>query len=33
VVFTKCREFFFTVYLRGTVEWGVQGVKGLGLGY
>jgi hypothetical protein len=26
-------ELFFTKYLRGTVEWGVQRVKGLGLGY
>jgi hypothetical protein len=25
-------ELFFTGYLRGTVEWGVQGVKGLGFG-
>ena len=23
-------ELFFTGYLRGTVEWGVQGVKGFG---
>jgi hypothetical protein len=25
-------KLFFTGYLRGTVEWGVQGVKGLGFG-
>jgi hypothetical protein len=25
-------ELFFTGHLRGTVEWGVQGVKGLGFG-
>jgi hypothetical protein len=25
-------ELFFTGYLRGTVEWGVQGVKGLEFG-
>jgi hypothetical protein len=29
VAFTKCREFFFIGYLIGTVEWSVQGVKGV----
>jgi hypothetical protein len=33
VAYTKCREFFFTGHLRGIVEWGVQGVKDLDLGY
>jgi hypothetical protein len=25
--------FFFTRHLKGTIEWGVQGVKSLGLRY
>jgi hypothetical protein len=33
MAFTKYRFFFFTGHLKGTVEWGIQGVKSLGLGY